>query len=81
MKLFLSKNLKAVEELNKKGETRLPYFRLVVPPEQEGGEWKEVGAFWKAKSGNGYSGKLTDNVKISFKENDEEFTPENVPFD
>lgn len=43
---------------------RLPYFQLVLPPEQEGGEWITIGALWKAQTGNGYSGKLDDGVTI-----------------
>ena len=42
----------------------LPYFRLVLPPEQDGGEWVDIGALWPARSGNGYSGKLDDGVLI-----------------
>lgn len=60
MKLFLQKNTKRTEE------NKQPYFRLVVPPETDGGEWKDIGAFWKAKSGNGYSGKLNEGVAIIF---------------
>lgn len=48
---------------------RLPYFTLVVPPEgDDEGDWQEVGALWKAKSGNGYSGSVKDGVEIVFEE-------------
>lgn len=64
-RLFLRKTDKKKMEEN----PRLPYFTLVVPPEEggEGEEWAEVGALWKAKSGNGYSGKVNDDVTIVFK--------------
>lgn len=66
-RLFLRKTDKSKLEENPK----LPYFTLVVPPEDEEdakGEWQEVGALWKAKSGNGYSGKVNDGVEIVFSE-------------
>lgn len=56
MKLFLQKNEKRTEE------NKQPYFRLVLPPEQEGGKWITIGAFWKSKNGNGYTGKLDDKI-------------------
>lgn len=60
-RLFLQKTDKAKREENPK----LPYFKLVQPPEQDGGEWIELGAFWHAKSGNGYSGQLNDGNTIT----------------
>lgn len=61
-RLFLRKTEKEKMELNPK----LPYFRLVLIPEgEDDGDWQEVAAFWKAKSGNGYSGKTADGVEIS----------------
>lgn len=61
MRLFLQKTDLEKREQNPK----LPYFKLVIPPEEDGGEWKDVGAFWKAKSGNGYSGQLDDGLEIT----------------
>jgi len=58
MRLFLQKTPKEERDANE----RLPYFKLVVIPEEEGGEWLTIGAFWAAKSGNGYSGKTDDGV-------------------
>lgn len=45
---------------------KLPYFKLSIPPTEEGGEWIDVAAFWKAKSGNGYSGKTSEGIVITF---------------
>lgn len=68
-RLFLFKN--QVEPGSKR-----PYFTLKLITE-EGEDWKEIGAFWKAKSGKGYSGFLVDNVEldtsnfVSYKEQQE----------
>lgn len=47
---------------------KLPYFTLVLIPEGDSDldqEWKEIGAFWKAKSGKpGYSGYLNEGVAL-----------------
>lgn len=43
--LSLQRNNKALEN------SKLPYFRLSLAPSEEGGEWVEVGAAWKSKSG------------------------------
>lgn len=51
---------------------KLPYFRMVLPPKEEGGEWIDIGAFWKAKSGNGYSGKISDNAELILKQTQEQ---------
>lgn len=59
-RLFLQKTPKEERDANEK----LPYFRLVVIPENEGDEWLNIGAFWPAKSGNGYSGKVDDGVIV-----------------
>lgn len=55
---------------------KLPYFRLVLPPEEEGGEWVDIGALWKAKTGNGYSGLLDESVTVSVKKKESEETKE-----
>lgn len=59
-RLFLQKTPKEDREKNEK----LPYFRLVLIPEDDGGEWLTIGAFWAAKTGNGYTGKLDDKVTL-----------------
>ncbi len=66
--IFLQKQDKNIEQNKTNGNERLPYFRLVLAPEKEGGEWKELGAFWKAKSGKGYSGNFAKNVHITIDE-------------
>lgn len=64
-RIFLRKTDKAKREEN----TKLPYFTLVVIPDEDAeGDWKEVGALWPAKTGNGYSGKTADGVEITFEE-------------
>lgn len=62
--LFLQKQDKNIEKNKENGNERLPYFRLVQAPEKEGGEWIELGAFWKSKSGKGYSGNFAKNIKL-----------------
>ncbi len=59
MRLYLHKN-----DLTK--NDKLPYFSLKIVPEEgvEGAEWKTIGAFWKAASGKGYTGKLEEGVVI-----------------
>lgn len=60
MRLYLQKN-----DLSK--NPKAPYFNLkVVPDDADQGdkEWKEIGAFWKAKSGVGYSGQFNDGVEV-----------------
>ena len=65
-RIFLQKTPAEKREENPK----LPYFKLVLPPEEDGGDWTDIGALWKAKSGNGYSGKLDDEVTISVNKKD-----------
>lgn len=65
-RIILQKTPKEDREKNPK----LPYFKLVLPPEEDGGEWTDLGALWVAKSGNGYSGTLQDNVKIVVEKGD-----------
>ena len=57
IRIFLAKN-----DLTE--NPKLPYFRLVLPPEEEGGKWTNIGALWKAKTGTGYSGNLEEGVTI-----------------
>ncbi len=57
IRIYLKKN-----DLSK--NPKLPYFSLSLPPAQEGGDWVDIGALWKAKSGNGYSGLLKEGVTI-----------------
>lgn len=58
MKYFLRKNEKNIEVNKAAGSERLPYFSLfeIIDREGDKAEFKEVAAFWRAKSGKGYSG-------------------------
>lgn len=58
-RLFLRKN-----DLTK--NDKLPYFTLCLIPEGDDpdAEWKEVGVFWKAKSGNGYTGQMSNGAEL-----------------
>lgn len=58
-RLYLRKN-----DLSK--NEKLPYFTLCVIPEEgaDDAEWEEIAAFWKAKSGVGYSGIATEGLVI-----------------
>lgn len=56
-RIYLQKN-----DLSK--NEKLPYFTLKLVPEEEGADWVTIGALWKAKTGNGYSGVLDEGVKI-----------------
>ncbi len=57
IRIFLQKN-----DLSE--NPKLPYFNLVLVPEEDGGDWKKIGALWKAKSGNGYSGMLEEGITL-----------------
>ena len=57
MRLFLRKNDTSKND-------KLPYFNLFIVPEVEEGEWMDIGAFWKAKSGKGYNGVLGNGVVL-----------------
>ena len=62
-RIYLRKTEK--EELEK--NPKLPYFRLVLIEQEDENaeaEWTDIGAFWKAKSGNGYSGRLNDEASV-----------------
>ena len=58
-RLYLRKN-----DLTK--NPKLPYFTLCIIPEGEepDAEWKQIGALWKSKSGNGYTGESSEGVVI-----------------
>lgn len=55
-RLFLYKNPPAEE-----GSKR-PYFTLKLITDEE--DWKEIGVFWKAPSGKGYSGFMNEGVEL-----------------
>ena len=55
-RLFLYKNL------NIEG-TKRPYFTMKLVDETSQ-DWIELGAFWKAQSGKGYSGFLNDGIEL-----------------
>ena len=56
MFLYLQKNESATPE------NKQPVLRLSVVDDD--GNFTEIGALWKAKSGKGFSGKVKDGVKI-----------------
>lgn len=56
--LYLTKNEDATAE-NKQPLIRLSYI-------SREGEFTDLGAFWKTKSGNGYIGKIADGASITF---------------
>lgn len=62
VKVYLQKNLKRTDTNNQ------PYFYLRLIPEQEGGDWVNLGALWKSKSGKGYSGTLEEGITVSIPE-------------
>lgn len=62
-RIFLQKKDKNIEKNKAEGNDRLPYFELVLPPEQEGGKWITLGALWKKPKG--YSGLIDKKVKIT----------------
>jgi hypothetical protein len=59
IRLYLQKN-----DLTK--NAKLPYFTLKIVPEEgaEDQEWKEVGVFWKSKSGVGYTGFFSEGMAV-----------------
>jgi hypothetical protein len=59
--------LSRTPEDRRKENPKLPYFELSLPPENDGGEWRKVGAFWKAKSGaeGKYSGFLNEGIELN----------------
>jgi hypothetical protein len=62
----LKRNDKAAEEIKNTGTTRLPYFKLTLPPQQEGGEWVELGVAWKGKKEGSYGFKFAKGVTVTF---------------
>lgn len=54
-KLYVAKN-------DKKTEDKHPDLRLSAITEE--GQFVSIGAFWKSKSGKGYSGKIDEKVAI-----------------
>jgi len=64
MKLYLRKNKKALEN------EKIPYFTLLVVPEEKGGDWLEVASFWKGKklmedgTVSGYNGLIQKDAVI-----------------
>ncbi len=59
VRIYLQKN-----DLSK--NDKMPYFNLVIPPEEGKTDWVTVGALWKAKSGHGYTGLLNEGVVLDF---------------
>ncbi len=45
---------------------KIPYFRLVLPPAEDGGAWIDLGAFWlKEKNGKKYySGSIDKKYRV-----------------
>lgn len=63
--LYLRRNDKNIEVMKQRPDKNLPYFSLFQVPEKGKDEkWIEIGAFWKAKTGNGYTGNFAKNVTI-----------------
>ena len=64
--LTLQRNEKALENPTQ------PYFRLSQAPEKEDGQWIELGACWKSKSGKEglYACKIKDNVRLVIEDED-----------
>ncbi len=62
--LNLQRNDRAVKEIQANGSTKLPYFKISLPPQEEGGEWTEIGVAWKGKKEGAYGFKFTENVKV-----------------
>jgi hypothetical protein len=57
--LNMKRNPKAIEN------PKQPYFKLSLPPQEEGGEWQEIGVAWKSKTTEGsYGFKFADNVQV-----------------
>ncbi len=65
--IYLRKNDKNIEVNKSTGTEKLPYFSLFVVPEKGAPDqtWVEVGAFWKARSGKGYSGQFHKDFEFS----------------
>ena len=65
MRLYLRKNDLSQNE-------KLPYFTLFMVEDgadgSDKGEFTEVGALWKSKSGNGYSGMTSNGIDITMDE-------------
>lgn len=59
IRLFLQKNDTSKNE-------KIPYFTLKIVPEEGAAdqEWKEIGAFWKSKSGVGYTGVFSEGMVV-----------------
>lgn len=64
--LYLRKNEKNIEVNKAAGNEKLPYFSLFIAPEKETQDktWIEVGAFWKSRSGKGYTGNFSKGFEF-----------------
>lgn len=58
MKIFLKKNP------NRTDENKQPYFWLKLIPEEANADWIDLGALWKASTGNGYIGNLREGIEV-----------------
>lgn len=72
MKIYIGINQKARQEIVDKGITKLPYLNIVLPPEEQGGDWTTVGAAWMNEKKTGFNVRLTDGWELKKKEPDPE---------
>lgn len=71
MRIYIGINKKAKEEIQTVGKTKLPYLKLAIPPEQDGGEWKEVAVAWMNDKKTGFNLKLSPGWDLVFQETPE----------
>ena len=60
-----------------------PYFRLCLPPEEDGGKWTDLGAFWlKEKNGKKYySGSIAKEIELTVVLDQDPVDEKDIPFD
>ena len=75
------RNDRAVQEIKANGSTKLPYFKISLPPQTDGGEWTEIGVAWRGKKDGSYGFKFADNVHVSILPKEQKETLPPIPFD
>lgn len=94
MKIYLQKDIEAIEKNKQLGTEKYPIMRLSMITEDAEPRFIEIAAFWKSKSGKGLNGKWSDKYEVTFKRKEQEIkepepaieypndsiSPDDIPF-